>query len=93
MILLSPLPFVYCHYRTGMERDHYRKVVSAQFRELLNCVNNALRAGDSPENAFREGYREVRYEYGEFAPVKAGRRKYDRDSCENIRSDRRKDGR
>ena len=69
MILLSPLPFVYCHYRTGMERDHYRKVVSAQFRELLNCVNNALRAGDSPENAFREGYREVRYEYGEFAPV------------------------
>ena len=45
-----------------MERDHYRKVVSAQFRELLNCVNNALRAGDSPENAFREGYREVRYE-------------------------------
>ena len=69
MLLLLPLPFVYCRYRTGMDREHYRKVVSSQFRELLNCVNNALRAGDSPENAFREGYREVRYEYGEFAPV------------------------
>ena len=69
MLLLLPLPFVYCRYRIGMDREHYRKVVSGQFRELLNCVNNALRAGDSPENAFREGYREVRYEYGEFAPV------------------------
>ena len=69
MLFLSPIPFVYCRYRIGMDRDHYRKVVSGQFRELLNCVNNALRAGDSPENAFREGYKEVRFEYGDYAPV------------------------
>ena len=32
-------------------------------------MNNALRAGDSPENAFREGYKEMLYEYGEHAPI------------------------
>lgn len=69
MIFLSPIPFIFCRYRVRKDRDRYRKVVSGQFRELLNYVNNALRAGDSPENAFREGYKEVRLEYGEFAPV------------------------
>ena len=35
----------------------------------MGSVNNALRSGDSPENAFREGYREMVYEYGEYAPI------------------------
>ena len=43
--------------------------LSEQFRGLLDSVNNALRSGDSPENAFREGYREMVYEYGEYAPI------------------------
>ena len=43
--------------------------MSGQFRELLESVNNALRSGDSPENAFREGHREMVYQYGEYAPI------------------------
>ena len=69
MILLSPLAIPYCLYRLEGDRQKERRILSGQFRELLESVNNALRAGDSPENAFREGYKEMLYEYGEHAPI------------------------
>ena len=68
-VLLSPFAIPYCAYRFRGEREREKRILSGQFRELLDSVNNALRAGDSPENAFREGYREMLYEYGEYAPV------------------------
>ena len=61
-ILLSPLSIPYCAYRREGDREKEKRVLSGQFRELLSSVNNALRAGDSPENAFREGYKEMAYE-------------------------------
>ena len=69
MILLSPLAIPYCLYRLEGDCQKERRILSGQFRELLESVNNALRAGDSPENAFREGYRDMLYEYGENAPI------------------------
>ena len=53
----------------GGETEGERRILSGQFREFLESVNNALRAGDSPENAFREGYKEMLYEYGEDVPI------------------------
>ena len=67
--LLSPLAVPYSIYRMRGDRRKETRVLSGQFRELLESVNNALRAGDSPENAFREGYREMLYEYGEHEPI------------------------
>lgn len=69
VVILSPFAFPYCLYRLKGEREKKKKILSEQFRELLGSVNNALRSGDSPENAFREGYREMVYEYGEYAPI------------------------
>lgn len=69
VIILAPIAVLYCWYRMRMDRDKYRKTVAGQFRELLDSVNNALRAGDSPENAFREGYREMLFEYGDHAHI------------------------
>lgn len=68
-LLLSPLAVPYSIYRRKGDRKKENRILSGQFRELLESVNNALRAGDSPENAFREGYREMVYEYGEHAPI------------------------
>ena len=68
-IILSPLAVIYCRYRMQGDRKKEKRVLSGQFRELLDSVNNALRAGDSPENAFREGYKDMLYEYGEHAPI------------------------
>lgn len=68
-VILSPLAVPYCMYRVRGEREKKKRILSGQFREMLECVNNALRAGDSPENAFREGYTEMVYEYGEYAPI------------------------
>lgn len=67
--VLSPFAIPYCIYRLKGEREKKKRILSEQFRELLGSVNNALRSGDSPENAFREGYREMVYEYGEYAPI------------------------
>ena len=69
MILLSPLAVIYCACRLRGDREKEKRILSAQFRELLESVNNALRAGDSPENAFREGYKDMIYEYGEHTPI------------------------
>ena len=69
VVLLSPFGIPYCIYRLKGEREKKKRILSEQFRELLGSVNNALRSGDSPENAFREGYREMVYEYGEYAPI------------------------
>ena len=69
MLLLSPLALVYCAYRLQGDRQKERRILSGQFREFLESVNNALRAGDSPENAFREGYKDMLYEYGEHVPI------------------------
>lgn len=69
VVILSPFAFPYCLYRLKGEREKKKRILSEQFRELLGSVNNALRSGDSPENAFREGYREMVYEYGEYAPI------------------------
>ena len=67
--ILSPLAIPYCMYRRKGEKEKEKRILSGQFREMLDSVNNALRAGDSPENAFREGYREMVYEYGQYAPI------------------------
>ena len=69
MAALSPLAIPYCAYRLRGDREKEKRVLSEQFREFLESVNNALRAGDSPENAFREGYRDMLYEHGEHAPI------------------------
>ena len=68
-VLFIPLAVPYTVYRCEGDRDREKRILSGQFSELLGSVNNALRAGDSPENAFREGYREMLYEYGEHAPI------------------------
>ena len=68
-VILSPLVIPYCRHRIRGEREKEKRVLSGQFRELLESVNNALRSGDSTENAFREGHREMVYQYGEFAPI------------------------
>ena len=97
VVILSPFAFPYCLYRLKGEREKKKKILSEQFRELLGSVNNALRSGDSPENAFREGYREMVYEYGEYAPITReltrlvgglDNRKYDRDPVADCRADR-----
>lgn len=69
VLLLSPLALPYCMYRIKGEREKERRILSGQFREMLDSVNNALRSGDSPDNAFREAYQEMVYEYGEYAPI------------------------
>ena len=69
MVVLSPLAVPYCMYRQQVDKEKERRILSGQFRELLESVNNALRAGDSPENAFREGYKDMLYEYGEHALI------------------------
>lgn len=68
-VLLSPLAVPYCIYRLREDSRKRSRILAGQFREFLESVNNALRAGDSPENAFREGYREMVYEYGPDAPI------------------------
>ena len=68
-VILSPICIPYSIYRVEERRKNEKRILSAQFRDALASVNNALRAGDSPENAFREGCSEMLYEYGEGAPV------------------------
>ena len=68
-LILSPVAIPYCRHRLRGDREKEKRVLSGQFRELLESVNNALRSGDSPENAFREGHREMVYQYGEYAPI------------------------
>ncbi len=68
-MILMPLGIPFSMYRAKNRREKEKRILSEQFRDLLGSVNNALRAGDSPENAFREGYREMVYEYGERAPI------------------------
>jgi tight adherence protein B len=69
MALLSPLSIPYGIYRAKGNREKEKRVLSEQFRDMLGSVNNSLRAGDSPENAFREGYKEMVYEFGENSPI------------------------
>ena len=69
MVILMPLGIPFSMYREKGRREKEKRILSEQFRDLLGSVNNALRAGDSPENAFREGYREMVYEYGERSPI------------------------
>jgi tight adherence protein B len=67
--VLSPLSIFYCRYRIGQKELARQKLLAEQFRDALESINNALRAGDSPENAFREGYKEMVYEFGENSPI------------------------
>lgn len=69
VLVLSPFAIPYCRHRIMGEKEKEKRILSGQFRELLESVNNALRAGDSPENAFREGHREMVYQYGRYAPI------------------------
>ena len=69
VVILSPFAIPYCANRLRGEREKEKRILSGQFRELLESVNNALRSGDSTENAFREGHREMVYQYGEYAPI------------------------
>ena len=69
VVILIPLGIPFSVYREKGRREKEKRVLSEQFRDMLGSVNNALRAGDSPENAFREGYREMVYEYGERALI------------------------
>lgn len=69
MVILSPLCIPYSMYRAKGNREKEKRILSEQFRDMLGSVNNALRAGDSPENAFREGYSEMVYEFGESSPI------------------------
>ena len=67
--VLSPLSIFYCRYRIGQKELARQKLLAEQFRDALESINNALRAGDSPENAFREGAQEMAFQYGEQAPI------------------------
>lgn len=69
VVILMPLGIPFSVYREKGRREKEKRILSEQFRDMLGSVNNALRAGDSPENAFREGYREMVYEYGERALI------------------------
>lgn len=69
VIILLPLTVPYCRRRKESRKAAGRRVLSAQFRDALESVNNALRAGDSPENAFREGHREMTFQYGKEAMI------------------------
>lgn len=68
-VVLLPLIIPYCRRRKESRRISDRRILSSQFSDALESVNNALRAGDSPENAFREGCREMVFQYGREAMI------------------------
>ncbi len=54
--------------REEMQRTRDRELAE-QFVEALDAAVTALQAGASPENAFRDAYREMKVRFGERAPI------------------------
>ena len=67
--VLSPLSVFYLRYRMRGEEENRQRKMAEQFTDALESISNALSAGDSPENAFREGAREMAFQYGEGALI------------------------
>ena len=70
-VLFLPLYFKYRKYRKrsfGLKR---KRELSAQFRESILSVSNALNAGYSVENAFIEAYSDMKQMYGDDAVISA----------------------
>lgn len=68
-VILSPLSVFYCRYRVEQDGAARGRIIAEQFKDALESINNALRAGSSPENAFREGAGEMVFQYGEHALI------------------------
>ncbi len=68
-ILILPLFFKYRKYRKKCFLEKRKKELSAQFRESILSVSNALNAGYSVENAFIEGYSDMQQMYGADAVI------------------------
>ena len=68
-VLILPLFFKYRKYRKKVFSEKRKKELSAQFRESILSVSNALNAGYSVENAFIEGYSDMQQMYGSDAVI------------------------
>ena len=69
MLFLSPLGIPLMKRRLVKNRDKKKEELAAQFKEAVNSVLMALRAGYSAENAFREAYHEMEFLFGESSVI------------------------
>ena len=69
--LLFLLPLLYPLYRRRCAhvREREQKELTGQFKEAMNSVLTALKAGYSPENAFRECWPEMAFLFGRRSPI------------------------
>ncbi len=67
--VVAPLLIPYCMRREKEQREADKQVLLLQFRDALGSAVTALRAGESPENAFRSSRQEMVFEYGAGAPI------------------------
>lgn len=72
VLVLAAMPlFIFLYhkrYKRAM-RKKYNETVCAQFKDALNAIAAALRAGYSAENAIAESRREMDIVYGKDAPI------------------------
>ncbi len=66
---LSLLYIPYRRYRLRERRTAAARRLRTEFREAVNSMLTALRAGFSPENAVRESLKEMRFLFGDGSPV------------------------
>lgn len=69
LLPLLPAGAAYACFRRKERREKEQRVLAAQFRDALGSVITALKAGDSPENAFCESRKEMAFQYGENAVI------------------------
>ena len=74
-VLLIPAGAVYAGQRRKERQAGKQRVLAGQFRDALESVITSLKAGASPENAFRESRKEMVFQYGEDALISGERRR------------------
>lgn len=72
VVFMLPLMLPILRRNHIRQEEKRRRDLTVQFRELMNSVLSAMRAGYSAENAFREGYDDMVFLYGSDAPVSQG---------------------
>lgn len=64
LIGLCPLMIPLAQWFRTRRKEKARAQLMAEFRELLQSLVTALKAGYAPENAFREAYKEMAFMFG-----------------------------
>lgn len=64
VIFLLPLLYPICRRQKRRAEQRRKKEMTEQFKEAMNSILTSLKAGYSPENAFRECYPEMIFLYG-----------------------------